>query len=280
MEKFFGFFKKEILLAGHIMALGSVFVAFTAVYISQGNISIPVFASLYFIVQPIYWFDRWVGYNEDISGNEQRREHMSRYFKVIPGMIGIYALIAILILILYEAWINLYIAIAFLVLGGLYGLVFKKITRYIVGFKNYFVAVFFVLFGIYGLVYAQEPVTIPVLVFLMYVFIRSTLIQVFFDMKDIENDRNVGLRTVPAVIGIERSWNLLSFLNILSGIIIIDFVVTGIMDIKYLVFTIPVLILGIILSAARKKMRKEYLIIAGFDYIIVGVLTILIKVLG
>jgi 4-hydroxybenzoate polyprenyltransferase len=277
--KLWNFLKRELLLAGHLMAFGSVMVVFTTVSIAQVEVPIPILSSLYFIVQPIYWFDRWVGYNEDISGNEQRREHMSRYFRAIPGMMGIYALIAISILVFYEAWINLYIAIAFLVFGGLYGLVFKKITRYIVGFKNYFVAIFFVLFGIYGLVYAEESVSIPVLVFLMYVFIRSTLIQIFFDMKDIENDRNDGLRTIPAVIGIDRSWNLLSFLNILSGIIVVNFVVTGILDIKYLVFTVPVLILGIILSAARKKMKKECLIIAGFDYTIVAFLAILMKVL-
>jgi 4-hydroxybenzoate polyprenyltransferase len=65
---------------------------------------------------------------------------------------------------------------------------------------------------------AHAPVTtatgITLVFFLSWAFIASTLP----DIRDKEGDEQAGIRTIPVVIGIERTLNLLTRINIILGI--------------------------------------------------------------
>jgi 4-hydroxybenzoate polyprenyltransferase len=259
------------------MAVGGSAVAWAAGVVLGIDVPISIIVSLYFIIQPIYWFDRWLGFEEDKDENKERSSHMEKYFNYIPFICILYIAIAFALLGINQLWENFLWAVVFVILGGLYGLIFKKLTKHIFAFKNFFVALFFVLFGFYVMLPFDVSVTISLIAFSIFVFLRSIFIQAFFDAKDIASDKEEGYKTFPVVLGKDRIYGFLAMLNVLSilPVMALSFIRGG--KLGFLLFLIPLIIAQFILARAKKKLKMEYFIILGLEYIQIGLLSLIIN---
>jgi 4-hydroxybenzoate polyprenyltransferase len=272
MNKYIRFLIKEILLAGHLMSLGAASLTLTLLLILDRNVTLPLFFSIYLFVQPIFWIDRYVGFQNDLEENKERSEHLASYFKYIPFISLIYIIVFTYISIVYISIQNFVFGLILLFTGCLYALVFKKITRYILGFKNFFVATFYVLFLFYGLIFSEQKIDIiPVFILATFVFIRSLEIQIYFDFKDIKEDKKNNLKTFPVTFGSANTLKFISLLNIVSFIPII----VGVMfyDLPYWAMLIGIVMFTFELSIRKLKTKPDlkWFIFVSFEYLIIGI---------
>lgn len=119
---------------------------------------------------------------------------------------------------------------------------------------------------------SHAPVTlataITLLFFSTYAFIASTLP----DIRDKEGDEQAGIRTIPVVIGVERTLILITSLNVLIGFIAV------ILSAMYLPFTVAILIaistvyLHICIRSFTRVKRKDLIcdIMTDGQFLIIG----------
>jgi len=111
-------------------------------------------------------------------------------------------------------------SIIFLIIGIFYTQRFKKLTKRVLGFKNLYISASFglltILVGLYYAVFNWS-----VFFIFLFIFLRIFINTVFCDIKDIESDKDEGLKTFPVIFGKEKTLNLLHILNPLSFLPII-----------------------------------------------------------
>ena len=119
---------------------------------------------------------------------------------------------------------SLYLSLAGLVLFGsglAYKIVFKKLTRRIIGFKDFFVTASYLALLVLYVRYINHPFNLAVFFALTIVFCRRFLSEVFCDLKDIDDDRAGGIRTLAVVWPRRRLVVFLAAANVLSVVPII-----------------------------------------------------------
>ena len=60
--------------------------------------------------------------------------------------------------------------------------------------------------------------------FFIFVFLRDFINSIFFDIRDVKGDEMTKIKTLPVVIGVDKTLKILSILNIISGVLLIFFV--------------------------------------------------------
>ncbi|BCX13987.1 MAG: hypothetical protein KatS3mg085_519 [Candidatus Dojkabacteria bacterium] len=280
MVKYIKFLKKEFLLAGHIMSLGGALLTLTLLLILEKQVSFSLILSIYLFVQPIFWIDRYIGFRGDLEANKERSDHLSSYFKYIP-----FISLAYVITFVYVSWFhvsnqNFILGVVLLIMGCLYALVFKKITRYVLGFKNFFVATFYVFFLIYGLIYSNQSIfTIPIALLATFVFIRSLYIQIFFDFKDIKDDAQNKLKTFPVVLGSYKTIKILNVLNFLSIAPILIALFLYQLPLWSLTISVPFITYMYALRGLKNKPELKWFLLVGFEYILIGLVGLIVLII-
>jgi 4-hydroxybenzoate polyprenyltransferase len=125
-------------------------------------------------------------------------------------------------LILYfSSFSALLFAILIFVIATLYTTVFKKMTRYVVGFKSFVAALFYALMVFFLAIYYRSPINVAVILIFVFYFIRIFISNAACDVKDIEGDKKRGLKTFAISMGENGAMRFLNTLNIASGLLII-----------------------------------------------------------
>lgn len=103
--------------------------------------------------------------------------------------------------------------------GIFYTVLFKDLTKKIPGFKGVYIAAVWALAGafFFNFHYSMDWGIFSILMFI-FIFLRGIINVTFFDIKDVEGDREQGLKTVPVILGKETTFKLLHVLNIVSFI--------------------------------------------------------------
>jgi 4-hydroxybenzoate polyprenyltransferase len=267
------YLKKEILFSGHIMALGAALTGYMGSLLFSIKTTALPFICIYLFVQVIYWFDRIVGIKGDAKGNSARSNHVYSLMKYAPILMSIYTIFFTVILLEKQKYIVLLLTYLLLALGLLYGKYFKHITRWVFGFKNFFVSTFFVIFFLYFLIYEEKVIfTLGSVIFMIYIFIRSLYIQIFYDLKDIEDDKEKKLKTFPVVLGRSFTFRTLSIINSLSMLIIAVGVWLKEFPRYILILVIPISIAQYIIYKSQKKLQYYFFIFMGLEYTISAIL--------
>jgi geranylgeranylglycerol-phosphate geranylgeranyltransferase len=107
---------------------------------------------------------------------------------------------------------------ALLACGLLYTSTFKALTRFIPALKTCYVASAFAAIVFLPFAYAGINVPSGALPFAAWVFIDAAIMQIFLDIKDIESDREAGLRTIPLLLGRKSTFQMLYVLVIISAL--------------------------------------------------------------
>lgn len=214
------FIYKEFIYGGHMQCMG----ASSIIYVSAVFLGIDFkWISLviaYFIFYPLYLYNRWKEIEIDYITNPERTEYLRTYLKYMPG---IFTAVMVLIIgdLAYFGNIKSFIfGVILLILGLLYTAAFKKVTRKIPLFKNFYVASFFALLVVFTAVFhsvrLNENSAAAMIILVIFVFTKAFMMQILLDLKDVESDGKEGLKTLAVMIGSENTFRILPLISILA----------------------------------------------------------------
>lgn len=143
--------------------------------------------------------------------------------------------------------------LVFLSFGILYTLGLKKITNYIVGFKDIYVTICWNLIIPFFLIYHSYEINSSILFLMAFVFSRDLLNVSYCDIKDLEVDKKSGLLTFANVFGRNKLLGILQFLNIISIAILIIGTSLQLVNSIALYLLIPIILTGILIETSRRK---------------------------
>lgn len=216
------FITREIFYNGHFQTWGSLAIVISAGQLLHIKITWDLLAIVYLSFYLLYLHDRYRSIEIDSLTNIKRSEHVKSIYRYIPAIIGV-GLCSLLVMLLYYGNVFSLIFIAcIVVLGFLYPLYFKGLTRKIVAFKNFYVSSVFsiliILPNIYYKISLTEITLSIVIILLAFTFLRGVMMQFFLDLKDIEGDKKEGLKTLGILLGKKKVFTIINIMNIVTSL--------------------------------------------------------------
>lgn len=230
LTKYMRELQDEIIYGGHVTALEApIYVLFAATLLGV-HASLPMLLIGYMSALIVYSVDYHGSTKSDIGINHGRTSYYLRTSRTYRYRILAYTVILALALILSGSLALIPVILALALLGVAYSAIFKNFTKYIPGFKNIFTAGIWAT-GPVSVVLACTTAKVGTEVLLIYVFLfmRSFGNVIYFDVKDIESDKAEGLKTLPVMLGRDRTFVLLGILNVASFLPLIVGVWMGIL---------------------------------------------------
>lgn len=242
----------ELIYGGHLIALSNCLIVLISIIIlgNYNNIWILVLIS-YFITLIIYKADHLKELVSDDSSNPERAAHIGERISFHRASVVI--LFVLLFSLLYFTNQSTIIFCSSLLLMGI--IYPKKITKYILAFKDFYAAFFWSSIIFLPYFYFSVNIGSAAILLFSFIFLRSVINMIFYDIKDITSDSRDGLKTLPVVFGKEKTIMILQYLNILAIVPL----AYGLMN-EYF----PIFVVGLILSSiysaiylSRGKNQKE-----------------------
>jgi 4-hydroxybenzoate polyprenyltransferase len=235
---------RELVLGGHLLALGTASMAACASILMGQTPTIPLLVMAYLFSFGAYMLNRTSDIDEDSVSNPGRTTFLSgrkRYLPVIAAgsfVLG-YALAAMRNAVFFTALLlPLLLALGYSVgskrLAKLTGARRLKDALLV---KN--AAISFgwslvpILVGLYFL-------AVPLLLYALgiFIFLRLLVNTILFDVRDTEGDKMFGVRTVPTVYGEGRAFTLMATFDSLSAVVLVLLVLAGALPLYALVLLV------------------------------------------
>ena len=215
-------FWKEFLYEGHLQCLGALSVIFISSVLLKIPFSWDIFLVAYLIFYPVYIYNRVRETTPDALTNSQRTQHVINSKKILWPLFWACAIGALFLLVVLSNFKGILFGMFIFVFGILYTEFFKKLTRYITGFKNFYVAAVFALLVFFPNLYYGSSFP-PWFwkeagILVLFIFLKNIVWQIFLDIKDIESDEQERLRTFPILLEREKILRLLPFLGLIATI--------------------------------------------------------------
>lgn len=281
---------KDYMEAGRILlAFGAV--SFMIVGITYSDSFIPsdkIISSLisgFFGALGVYSFNYWTDYNEDHI-NEPRSIIVSG--KKSPKQILVFSIFCETLAILSAFFVSL---ASFLIVLTIIAISFAYSYRPLAGFrlkdlsiiKSVIVSSLWAMLQLILLFANSSVIPISIIFLLIFLFLQILIGTIIGDIKDLKGDLKFGIRTIPALLGLERMPFFLFILNSLSAIIL--FLGILIFNLKSYLILLPLVCLWryyTIWLIQRKKNSMVYIYnyINFSTYIAMAVLAVLGKVMG
>ncbi|OPY25783.1 MAG: prenyltransferase [Methanocella sp. PtaU1.Bin125] len=206
---------------GHATALilPSVILAFGLV---RGDPVDPLLLAIaYLIPLVIYAYDYYRELDRDRLTQPERAGYLKKKGRIYPYLISGYVASLSALIVLYGRCLPELAAMIGVLLGAgmLYTAFLKRMTRFVPGFKSFYVTGVWVLaIALMYIIYSgrRPEALLPVLV--CFMFIKLATNAVFYDLRDIGADGRDGLKTIPVVLGWRRTIQLLYLLCLLSPV--------------------------------------------------------------
>ncbi|HUL61775.1 MAG TPA: UbiA family prenyltransferase [Methanocella sp.] len=220
----------EFVYGGHVAALvlPSMILAFALV--NGDPLNLPLLAIAYLIPLIVYSFNYYAELEGDRPVMPERSAYLEKRARRYPYLISFYAgLLSALIVLYAQRLPELGVMVGALVVAGiLYTAGLKRLTRHIPAFKTTYVAAEWAAAAtlLYP-VYAGRGLETAPVAFFGFVFIKVAVNSVFYDLKDIGTDGRDGLKTVPVVLGRERTIRWLYLLSLLAPVPLLAGVLAG-----------------------------------------------------
>jgi 4-hydroxybenzoate polyprenyltransferase len=217
IKKFAKFLWNEFVYGGHLLSLGAVSIVFTSAILLDIKITWDCLAIVYLAIYSAYLYNRFEEIEKDFLTNTERTVHIRKYYKKIPLIIVCSVATLIGLLLYFGNTKILFFSIFLLSMGFLYSIFFKKITKKIIGFKNFFVALMWaslILFLAFYYLYDISNLSLSLL--FIFVFLRCFMGTSLYDVKDIEIDKKENLLNLSIILKQKTLFPLLNLINILS----------------------------------------------------------------
>ena len=211
--------KDEITYGGYLVALCSPCLILSTSLILNIHIDLPLLLISYLLPLIIYSYDYYKDIDKDIKNNSERAIFLKKKADKFPYIFSFYILLLISLLILYSNYILGAFILAIIAGGILYNVVFKNFTKKIPAFKNIFTAMNWALVGaFFPLFYNSMDINLSFMIMFVFIFLRVMINVIFFDLKDMENDKSTGIKTLPVMLGKKSTVKVLNLINIVAFI--------------------------------------------------------------
>lgn len=240
----------EFIHGGHLVALGSVIIVVCYVIIRQLPFSLLLLIGIYLITYIIHLLDRYSDIKKESS--PERVAHYKGYEGKIKVIIAI-SLLGLIAVFVNRGLTMVIISILLLSLGLFYGVFFKKITKYIIGFKSYYTSLAFASVIIFATYYYGARFDLTMLLVYLFFALRWFCNTTFCDVKDIDQDRLEGLKTFAVTFNKKTLYKFFYFMNMVSIIPLIYGVYLGVLPGYSLFLSLSVLYCFYYLFLSKKE---------------------------
>ncbi len=211
----------EFIYGGHFLALGDA----VALYVMAVVLDIPVswdfLVVIYLCVFAANLFNRSDESVHDALTNPVRVKVMEKYTKYFYPIVSVCLIVSIGLIMFYSNYKALIFAVLIFLIAMLYTTLFKKMTKYVVGFKSFIAALFYAMMVFLLVIYYSAPINTAVILIFIFYYLRIFISNAACDVKDIESDKKRGLKTFAISMGENGAMRFLNTLNIASGLLII-----------------------------------------------------------
>ncbi|MGH7555258.1 MAG: UbiA family prenyltransferase, partial [Longimicrobiales bacterium] len=209
----------EFLYGGHLQALGSVAILATVAGVFQAPFPWGLPVATYAVSYAIFIYNRLLEVSADAATNPSRTAYITGHRPSLWRAFFLSSLLAAAVII---ATASLYGALFLGVLytfGLLYTTIFKGFTRFVPGFKAWYVALAFAALVFLPFAYVGQKIPfLAMAAFAGWVFWNAAIMQILLDVKDARSDEQAGLRTIPLLLGWQRTFRMISVLTILGAV--------------------------------------------------------------
>jgi len=221
IKRFFKIVWQEFVYGGHLLPLGAEGIIIATILLLNEKLSWDYPLIIYLVAYVSYLYNRYKEINKDILTNPERTQHFKKYAKFTLLIISCIFLILLGILI-YSKKVFFLPFLLLLFFGGLfYTFYFKKLTKKIAGFKNFYVATEWTLPIALLPIYYSFSFSFSLCLIIILVYLKTFIINSYFDIKDIESDQKENLLTFPVIIGVKKCLFFLKTLTLLFSLIVI-----------------------------------------------------------
>lgn len=211
---------KEIVLGGHLLAIGTSSIAASFSLLIGKYPTIDLLIMAYLFSYAAYMMNRSSEFEQDMLSNPSRTEHLISRRRYLP----IISLSSFFLGYLLAARVNLIFFIALLIpllLSIMYSIGLKRLlgkastdrlkNRLLV--KNIVISLGWSLIpflvSLYYLYFSSL-----IIFYSLLIFLRLLVNTILFDLRDIDADKRYGIRTIPGTIGANNTLILLDLLDI------------------------------------------------------------------
>lgn len=258
MKKILSFFAKEVFYNGHIQSLGASGVAYLAarVLLNEKS-SFDLIVVVYLTFQYIYFYDRSKDLDKDRITNPERSIHLERYINKSGLVLVVLGVGAASSAIYFSGIPAMLFAITVILLGFMYPIYFKKLTRLIPVFKDLYVSFVYLLLTFFVLIYFSSAITFNLDLFVtaLFVFVEMLLTQLLLDFKDYLVDKKNKLKTLPVMVGKKKALLYMKVLSVSMASVFVFIVASQ--GLHRLLFPLIILCLFINLYTLYKIDRNE-----------------------
>ncbi len=254
---------EEYVYGGHIAGTALLGIIFTFGFLKaiQTNTSFqidyPLLVMAYFTPVIVYSYDHYRDLRQDMRCNPDRASYLEtkeRYYKYV---ILAYLVILFALIVIGDEPDGLVAIFIMILVGGglLYASTSKYFTKYVPVYKNIYVSLMWALAGTFLFeIYYKSAISAFTLLMFLYIFLKYMTNTIFCDLKDIDTDRERGLKTLPVMIGYEKTIAVLCCLSGIGLFPLVYGVSTGVLPAAALLFTLFALYdVTYILSAFKNK---------------------------
>lgn len=260
LEALLRFLKREILYNGHLQSLGTATIVYGTGKLLNIEPIVPATIASYFLFQSIYIYDRYHDLKIDLATNAVRSKHLLSYAPYIPIIFLLYLFATSLFLIKYSNITALIYSFILLILGILYPIYFKRLTKTIPLFKNIYVASVFAISTLYpGIFTATRLQSIDFITLIsLYIFIEALIMQFILDCKDTETDKEEGLKTLPVLTSKTRAIQIIYSIICIKALIYLSLIFADLSHLSGELMTLVILTTGLNLYATYLVQHDKF----------------------
>ncbi|MGZ7108304.1 MAG: UbiA family prenyltransferase [Methanobacterium sp.] len=173
----------------------------------------------YLIPLIVYSYDYYKDIDKDIKNDSSRATYLKKKSKNYPYLLCFYIILLVSLLIIYSNLSLISLIMAIIIAGILYNYLFKDLTKKIPAFKNVYTAVTWAIGGaFFPFFYYSLQIDLAVIIMFVFIFFKCLIDIIFFDLKDVDNDKANGIKTLPVLLGKKSTINILHIVNVVSFI--------------------------------------------------------------
>lgn len=225
LKKFLKSLLTEFIYGGHLQSLGAVSLVLAFSLIIHSPFAWHSYVIVYLLFYSLYLFNRYKEIKIDKKTNPERTKHLNTYIKAIPSIFCLTVFLLFFGLVYFSNTLTLAISIFLFIFGLLYSTHLKAWTGNIFMFKNIYVALFFAVMPFFVLFYHGYSIVDATWALSSLIFIKTVLMQIFLDIKDIDSDKEQKLKTMSVVLGKQKVFPFFIISNFLFTVIILAFFV-------------------------------------------------------
>jgi len=265
-------FFRSLVYSNIFISLGMSSIVLASVLIMSMPADIFIFLSPFLVTFSMYTLNRRTDIEEDMLNDRPRTNFIRRYKKHLPVLIVVSYIAAVLPVLIINAT-----AASLLLVPLLFG-IFYTIKIFPFSFsrlkeipvvKNMIVALNWAILGVlFPVIYTNSSFSFIFVYMFIFIFIRVLIGAAFFDIRDVAGDMRERIRTIPIILGKQKTLKLLVILNTVS-LFMIFFSPTRLS----LLLVLPVLYGYIYLFLYKKiEIRSLCDYIVDGEYILIGLI--------